>query len=310
MKKLILFTLTLTFCANIYAEPGRNKKRNRYAFDYGFGMGASNYLGEMGGKEKARRDFVSDMKLTQTRWAMNGFARYKFNDYFALNTGLTYLRIQGDDKLSTNRGRKGRNLNFTDDMLELSVRGEVYVYGANDIGKNTFQRVDFQSYLFAGVGGVLYAPKTTYKGDWVYLRPLKTEGVQYKKIACSIPIGYGFYFTKKRKYRFGFEMGWRITFTDYLDDCSKTYVDQSATGNQTIIDLSNRRPELMTDGTVPNDRYYKPGEKRGDAAHNDSYFTALFTYSYVLRTHSTLYNQYQYLWGGRKNKGYIPIVKF
>ncbi|HYG51066.1 MAG TPA: DUF6089 family protein [Flavobacteriales bacterium] len=309
MKKILPLAVILFFV--LVYQANAQKKRNRYAFDYGFGLGASNYLGEMGGKEKARRDFVADMKLSQTRWAMNGFARYKFNDYFALNAGLSYLRIEGDDKLSTNRGRKGRNLNFRNDMLEFTARGELYVYSASDIGKNSFQRLDFQSYLFAGLGGVLHAPKTTYKGEWVYLRPLMTEGQAYSKIATTIPIGYGFYFTKKRKYRFGFEMGWRVTFTDYLDDCSTVYVDQSSTGNQMVIDLSNRRPELMVNGSVPNDIYYKPGEKRGDPSHNDTYFTALITYSYVLRSKSTLYRQYEYLWGGRNGRGRIvPQIKF
>ncbi|HLP12065.1 MAG TPA: DUF6089 family protein [Flavobacteriales bacterium] len=308
MKKPVLILLLVALYTNTLAEPGKNRKRNRYAFDYGFGLGVSNYLGEMGGKDKARRDFVADMKLSQTRWAVNGFARYKFNDYFAMHTGLSYVRIEGDDKLSTNRGRKGRNLNFTNDMLEFAVRGELYVYGANDMGKNTHSRIDFQSYLFAGLGGLLHAPKTTYKGEWVNLRPLMTEGQAYKKVVCTLPIGYGFYFTKKRKYRLGFEMGWRLTFTDYLDDCSSVYVDQSSTGNQMIVDLSNRRPELMADGTVPKDAYYKPGEKRGDASHNDSYFTALVTYSYVLRSKSTLYRQYDYLWP--RKRGYIPSIKF
>lgn len=286
------------------------RRRVRYAFDYGFGVGPSNYLGEMGGKEKTRRDFISDMKLSKTRWAVSGFARYKFNNFVAIHGSLTYVRIEGNDKLSTNRGRRGRNLSFKNDMLELAVRGDVYVYGVNDVGGTGRYRMDFKTYIFAGIAGVLHAPKTTYNGEWVKLRPLMTEGVKYSKVAFAVPIGAGLYFTKKRKYRFGFEAGWRVSFTDYLDDVSNVYVDHSASNNQMLIDLANRRPELGNDESVPIPQNYTPGSKRGDPSHNDTYFYALFTYSYVLRGRNTFYTQnYNWLFG-KRGRHRLVRVKF
>lgn len=307
MKKLILFTVSLFLLAN---SGEAQRKRIRYAFDYGFGIGPSNYLGEMGGKEKTRRDFIWDMKLKNTRWSLNGFARYKFNNYFAVQSSLAYLRIQGDDKLSSNRGRKGRNLNFRNDMLEFAVRGDVYIYGSNDVGKRGTYRLDFKSYAFAGLGAVLHSPKTLYNGDWVKLRPLMTENVKYSKVTMAIPMGLGFYFTKKRKYRFGFEMGWRLTFTDYLDDVSGVYVDKSGS-SQMAIDLANRRGEIpFSDTSVPSADNYVPGSKRGDASHNDTYFYSVFTYSYVLRGRNTFYTQnYNWLFG-KKGKHRLVRVKF
>jgi hypothetical protein len=307
MKKVLILAIILTS----FAYTGEaQRKRIRYAFDYGFGLGASNYLGEMGGKEKTRRDFIADMKLAETRWAVSGFARYKFNNFIAAHAGLTYLRIEGNDALSTNRGRRGRNLSFRNDMLELSTRADIYIYGSNDVGRRGSYRLDFKSYAFLGVAGLLHGPKTTYDGGWVKLRPLMTEDVKYKKVTFAIPIGLGFYFTKKRKYRFGFEMGWRVTFTDYLDDCSTVYKDHSTSGNQMLIDLSNRRPELGTDSSVPTAANYAPGSKRGDPSHNDTYFYTLVTYSYVLRGRNTFYTQnYNWLFG-KKGKHRLVRVKF
>ena len=152
MRKIVLILFCFLFLAHL---SDAQRRRVRYAFDYGFGLGASNYLGEMGGKEKSRRDFIWDMKLNQTRWALNGFARYKFNNYIAAHVGLTYLRISGDDALSTNRGRRGRNLNFLNDMLELCARADIYIYGSNDVGRRGTYRLDFKSYVFAGFGGEL-----------------------------------------------------------------------------------------------------------------------------------------------------------
>ena len=308
MRKLLLLFISLLFIAN---TGNAQRKKMRYALDYGFGLGPSNYLGEMGGKEKIRRDFIWDMKLKNTRWSMNGFARYKLNNYFAVQSSLAYLRIQGDDKLSTNRGRRGRNLNFRNDMLELALRGDVYIYGTNDVGRRGTYRLDFKSYFFAGIAGVLHGPKTAYDGSMVKLRPLQTEGVKYTKVTAALPLGLGFYFTKKRKYRFGFEIGWRLTFTDYLDDVSGLYADHSSSGNATLVALSNRHDELdPSDTSVPSSLYYQPGEKRGDPTHNDTYFYSVFTYSYVLRGRNTFYTQnYNWLFG-KKGKHRLVRVKF
>lgn len=308
MRKVILSLLILAF---VSSDADAQRRRMRYAFDYGFGIGASNYLGDMGGKEKTRRDFIWDMKLAQTRWAVNGFARYKFNNFFAGHVGMTYLRISGNDALSTNRGRRGRNLNFTNDMLELSLRGDIYLYGSNDVGGKGTHRVDFKSYLFVGIAGVLHGPKTAFNGERVKLRPLMTEGVKYGKVTGSIPIGIGFYFTKKRKYRFGFEAGWRVTFTDYLDDVSTVFPDTTNMTDPLAIELANRRDELpFDDPDVARWDNYKPGDKRGDPSHNDTYFYTLFTYSYVLRGRNTFYTQnYNWLFG-KRGKHRLVRVKF
>ncbi|MBL7947081.1 MAG: hypothetical protein JNN32_13535, partial [Flavobacteriales bacterium] len=39
----------------------------QYAWDFGMHLGGANYLGEMGGTDQPRRDFVWDMKMSQTR---------------------------------------------------------------------------------------------------------------------------------------------------------------------------------------------------------------------------------------------------
>src|SRR5687768_1624015 len=94
----ILFTTTIT--------------KAQWLWDYGFSLGVSNYLGDIGGKEKTRRDFVADMKMAKTRWNVGGFARYKVHQKLSVKLALDYLRIEGDDKLSSNPARNARNLNF------------------------------------------------------------------------------------------------------------------------------------------------------------------------------------------------------
>lgn len=301
----------LIFLSFIFATvSGWSQSSSFYKFEVGGNLGVSNYLGDIGGKEKTAQPFVWDMKLRETRWALGGFARYKISNYFSARVDLMYGRIQGADSLSSNPGRVGRNLSFRNDMLELSARGEVYLYNTNDVGGKGWYRVDFKSYVFAGIGGLLHGPKTLYQGEWVKLRPLMTEGVKYGKVTAVIPVGMGFYFTYKRKHRFGWEAGWRLTFTDYLDDISGVYADPSTfNGNPTALALNNRWGET-SNPNKPDYRNYLPGSKRGDSNQNDTYFYTTFSYSYVFRGKNPFYSQHYSWLGGRKGRRTNARVKF
>jgi len=304
--------LILTLCTVLLMNLSEAQRRSSYyKLDVGGYLGMANYLGEIGGKEKTERPFIWDMKLNQTRWSMGGFARYKINDFIAIHGSLNYLRIQGADNLSTNRGRRGRNLSFKNDILDFAVRAEVYIYNIPDVGGTGRYRLDFKSYAFVGIGGYLHGPKAIYDGAWVKLRDLKTEGQAnpYSKVGICIPTGLGFYFTKKRKYRLGWEMSWRLTFSDYIDDISTVYANPADLTSQAAIDLANRHDEVAGNPDVPDARYYAPGEKRGDSNDNDTYFYMGFSYSYVFRGRNSFYSQ-NYNWIGGRGKRDRVKVKF
>jgi hypothetical protein len=276
--KVIIFSLLVSTVATA-----------QYKWDFGGGAGPSNYLGEMGGKEKTRRNFVSDMKMAETRWDMGVFGRYKFDRRFSLKAELAYLRIQGDDALSTNPGRHARNLNFRNDIFEFSIKPEVTYYENNDLGSSYKFRLGFKAYAFAGVGVFHHNPKAFYKEDWVALQPLQTEGVKYSLWQMNVPVGTGFYFTMKKKHRIGFEYSWRICFTDYLDDVSTKYADPSKLNGAQAIALANRTGELGNSIKPDVKSFFVPGAKRGDPSHKDTYMTMFINYSYVIRGKSNFY---------------------
>lgn len=273
--KLLLFSLLITVIA-----------LGQYRWDYGFGLGAANYLGDIGGKEKTRRDFVADMKLAKTRWSVGGFARYKLDHRLSVKAELTYLRIAGDDKLSTNTGRHARNLSFWNDIFELTLTPQVKIYENNDLGSSYRFRLGFKLYVFGGIGVFHHNPKAKYKDEVYKLQPLKTEGVRYGLWQLNVPVGTGFYFTMRKKHRIGFEYSWRICFTDYLDDISGQYVDGL---KGTAAALANRTGELGTEVDPVVAAYFKPGNKRGDASHKDTYMDVKISYSYVVRGRSSFY---------------------
>jgi hypothetical protein len=267
--------------------------KSQWLWDFGMTLGTSNYLGDIGGKEKTRRDFIADVKLAKTRWNVGGFARWKWRPKVSLKAAFDYLRLEGDDKLSTNPGRRFRNFNFRNDIYDLSLTGEYFFYENNDLGNTYRYRNGFRAYLFAGVGGFYHNPKTNYKGEWVELQPLATEGYIYKKLIFNIPMGIGFYFTFNKKHRFGFEMNYRKTFTDYIDDISGQYPADPGNDRDRDIILRTRLlpeedPKLVKDNPSAYDSHTW-GAKRGDPGHKDAYVTASFSYSYVLRGKSSFY---------------------
>ncbi len=306
----------------------------QYAWDIGVHLGGANYLGEMGGKDQPRRDFVWDMKLSQTRWAVGGFARRKLNRLISVNAGLLYLRIQGADELSSYRPRVGRNLNFRNDMFELYLRPEFTIFQDNDLGGRGRYRTDFRLFAYAGVAGFYHNPKGKYvgsdnavlsNGDWVALRPLQTELTNYSSLGFAVPVGMGFHFTFKRRHRFGWDLGWRTTFTDYLDDASTVYEDPALmpdglTGAAALM-YDQSHWAYVVDPSLPAPQNYgwwedtpgpskKPKNVRGDPTHNDSYLTMTLTYSYVLRGQSNFYRQ-RYNWlRGTKRVGRKSRAKF
>jgi len=286
-------------------------------------IGAANYLGEIGGKEKTRRDFILDLKLSQTRSSLGGFARYKLKPDIYLRGSLAWNRISGADRLSTNPGRRGRNLSFRNDIIEASVITQYIFYDVADLGRTYRYRNDFKAYIFTGVTGFHQNPKAEYNGSWVALQPLHTEGQgivpgvpkPYGKFQMAIPAGAGFYFTISKIYRIGWEFNWRTTFTDYLDDVSTTFADPKLLGSQTAMDLSNRNPELgeynpKTDG-IPSKQNYTPGSKRGDPTHNDSYLTTTVNVSYALRGKSKFAkSKYKSYFKGKKYNKRTIRAKF
>ncbi len=298
----------------------------QYAWDFGMHLGGANYLGEMGGTDQPRRDFVWDMKLSQTRWAVGGFARRKLNRMISLNAGLLYLRIQGADELSTYRPRRGRNLNFRNDMFELYLRPEFTIFQDNDLGGRGRYRLDFRLFGYAGIAAFYHNPKgqINREGDFYALQPLTTELVDYSRIGMSIPVGVGFHFTQRRRHRFGMDLGWRTTFTDYLDDVSTTYKNplDLPGGPGELADLLADQSSYAyaLDPTLPKPENYgywdsegpsiKKENVRGDPTHNDSYLTLTLTYSYVLRGQSNFYRQ-RYNWmRGNKRVGRKSRAKF
>jgi len=307
MRKILL--LVPFFLISLYTQA-------QYKWDVGGSLGAANYLGDIGGGAGTRRDFVLDMKMGETRTAAGAFARRKLGPKFSLQMGFDYAHIQGDDKLSANPERQHRNLNFQNNIYELNVMGQYFFYEINDLGGSYRYRNDFRAYAGIGVAGFHHNPKTLDTD--IPLEPMMNEGHAYSLYQFAIPAQLGFYITIDKRYRIGWDLTWRTTFTDYLDDVSTNYVNPATKSKSdpqyaNFLYYNNRTPELSNVSAADAAAYgyhtytdSKGGthvNKRGDPSHNDSYMTSTINFSYTLRGKSTFYkSNYGSIFKSKKHK--------
>ncbi len=276
---------------------------SQYYWDYGLKLGASNYLGDIGGIDQSKRPFVLDMKMQETKWAIGGYARYKIRDPWSVEAQLNWVRISGADSLTSRYDpRRGRNLNFRNDIIQLSAFGEWTFFENPDLGNTYRYENSFSAYLCAGLS-IFYQDPYAYNPEhafglptWVSLHQFETEGVHYHLIQPGIPIGAGFNFTIKKTYRIGWSITWTKTFTDYLDDISTEYpaantwsnLGFSAQKQAEAAYFSNRTTAASASG-VGADQYGQPGEQRGDPGNKDSFITTTIDVGYVIRGRSNIY---------------------
>lgn len=266
----------------------------QYRTEFGFSAGASNYLGDIGGDILTRRDFIADMKVNQTRTCFGIFARHRINSRFSIKGSFAWARLTGADRFSSNPARNTRNLSFRNDVLELAAIGQLNFVQINDLGRSFRHKDNFRAYVGAGAGLIYHNPKAFYQGVYIPLRPLETENAAYTKFTAVIPVSGGFTFTLDKRYKIGFDLCWRTTFTDYLDDISTRYADPSTMVSPLAADLSNRTDELASVPAAFAENF-SPGNKRGDSSHNDSYLTSSVEFSYAFKGRSA-FDKPQYPW--------------
>lgn len=192
--------------------------------ELGIMLGVSSYAGEL-------NPYNQFSKLIRPAGGL--VFRKAINRRYALKSSLLYGSIKGDDALAHNDFQRNRNLNFKSILIELSGQIE-FNFLSYEIGNPEFP---WSPYIFCGLSGFYFNPKGNQDGTWLELRPLATEGQgvipgrkTYLRTQLSFPFGLGLKANMGDNFAFSMEMGLRRTFTDYLDDVSTTYPDQTTLG--------------------------------------------------------------------------------
>lgn len=256
--------------------------RDGYTTELGAFLGGSYYVGDLNPGSHFNKF---------TRLGVGVMYRHNYNLRFAIRGNAFYGNITADDAESNSEAQRQRNLSFKSSIIELSGQFEFnfFRYKMGDY------RFPYSPYLFVGAGMFKFNPEAELNGQWVDLEPLGTEGQgtsansdkKYSLIQASIPFGAGLKFNIGEFACLAIEWGMRRTFTDYLDDVSKTYPDATILASERgeiAAALSDR--SLSKDNGVNN-----AGRQRGFAGTRDWYSFSGFILSFRL--------------GSKKEKCYI-----
>lgn len=216
------------------------------------GTGTTSYFG----------DLADDGDYFDPKPNFNLGLQYFFTNRIAARVELGWFQLEGDDANSKESGKVNRNLSFVSNNYELNTVGIIQAWPD---GARYYQRRDFNIYAFAGIGLLYFNPKAELDGKKYALQPIKTEGVSYSRITIVIPYGIGIKYKINPFFNIALEGGFRQTFTDYIDDVSKEYIDNSSFSDPTHAALADRRPEIGLS-------IKEAGSKRGEPTNNDNYF--------------------------------------
>ncbi len=292
MRKLLVFILI--FClfasiadAQVKRRKGRSsigRKKPPYRYELVGSLGASNFLGDLGGANRIGTNGLRDLELAFTRPALGAGIRFKVASHFSAKGNFFWGIIRGDDKLTKEPFRNARNLNFKSNIFELSGQIEFkflkekkgHVYQIK--GVRGMKKKERDIFIFAGGGMASFNPKGEYNGTWYKLQPIGTEGQgvipgfkKYSRVTGLISVGGGFRVALNRYWGVGLELGMRKTFSDYIDDVSGIFPDPAIfNGDPVATYLSNPSGNDMAPGI----------DIRGDNRDKDAYMFASLTLGY------------------------------
>jgi Domain of unknown function (DUF6089) len=267
-------------------------------YETNLNVGPSNFLGDLGGTAGRGETFLKDNNWSMTKVMKGVFFSVVPSEYVNFRASLNFGRLEGDDAIISPKGgleeaRKARNSDFRSSLIEFYAAAEVYplVFLEED-PEDVWHK--FRPYGLIGVGVFKFNPKGSYTPpggggeEWVELKPLRTEGQgmsnyptrkEYSLTQFNVPYGVGLKYFFSEKVNLSFEIVNRITFTDYIDDVSTTYIADAdfynyfGAGSATadIAAQMANKSTLLTGGVNRPD--YSAGSKRGTATNNDAYYS-------------------------------------
>lgn len=221
--------------------------------------GTSNYLGDLSEKVYETR---------HTHLAGGIGLLFELNEHMLIRGDFTYGKVSASDAHGIRN--RSRNLDFTSSISEFSLGYEYLLLN--------LYNYKVTPYAFVGIAVFKFAPYAKdANGNLTSLYELNTEGQgfyekrkKYKLTQFVIPFGGGVQWAISDNVRFGFVLGIRQTFTDYLDDVSKTYIDKDilqAKRGGTAVAFAYRGNALPNGGPYPAD-----GTPRGNPTNKDWYY--------------------------------------
>lgn len=288
MKKTTIILLIIFCCVEISQAQLWRRDREEFVFS----LGATNFLGDLGGADQIGTNGFRDLNFPSTRPIGSVAYRYRTGRQHYVKSWVAFGFLYGNDALTEEPLRNNRNLHFRSPLAEIGTQFEWSLTRQREghryklKGVRGWRHINIEAYVFAGVSAFWFDPRAQGSdGVWYRLKPLQTEGQgmvetrkQYSNFQVAIPMGFGFKYGISSNVSIGLEYGIRKTFTDYIDDCSTTYFD-----NAEIVKQNGPLAGYFADpskGTIPTQTL--EGEQRGDPTDKDAYMFACLTLYYKI----------------------------
>lgn len=206
--------------------------------------------------------------------------RYNFNERYAIRFQGLYSNLETYDRDSPDPLQQLRNLGFRSVLFEGSALLEVNFFKYRGLAKDNKTWTPF---VFVGLAYFHTNPENLLNDTWYELQPLGTEGqgtgngAGYSLNQFCIPFGVGLKLALTAKLDLQMEWGLRRTYTDYIDDVSGTYVD-----NTVLQTEAGPLTALLSDPSALRTSGFNTGRARGDSQTRDWYNYTGVTLSYLL----------------------------
>lgn len=302
MRTIVLCVRTVSLiCLLFISAPKAKAQAINYGtskFELGLSIGPMFFLGDLGGGVGEGTTFVKDLNWGTVNLSGGVHANFYPTEWLGFRLALNYGKVEGYDSLTNSAGgaeefRKRRNLQFRSTIWEAYAAMEIYptVFLEQYDGLQGKLR----PYGVVGIGAFKFNPQGQYYVNgtmqWVDLQPLHTEGQgmdeypnrkPYSLVSLEVPLGIGVKYYIKENMYVGLELLHRKSFTDYIDDVSTTYIDNSLFSKYLT----------PTNAAMANQLYFREnfnrstsrvaadGEQRGNPNNNDSFFSTLIRFGW------------------------------
>ena len=160
--------------------------------EIGFGLGGFKYFGDMS----------RAINVQAISPGGNAFFRTNLNKELSFRVGLTAGKLTGSDsKTSIDIFSDNRNASFSIFLFEVSTVFEYHFLNWRQ--ENSILR--WTPYLFGGI-------------SMFGISGMEEKPTEYSNVQPAIPFGVGIKYIINPKWYIGFELGYRKTFFDYLDN--------------------------------------------------------------------------------------------
>jgi hypothetical protein len=301
LTKLSLFISSIFLGVSSYGQ-GFIFGNENVKWEAGLNFGPTTFLGDLGGNPGKGKGFVKDVNLEFTNLMTGAYITAYPKPYLGVRLAANFATLRGaDDVIKTLEinalWRKQRNLDFKTKIQELNLNLEILPTMFKQDDPETEPRL--KPYVLVGAGIFRFNPQgslTDLNGNkkWYDLQPLRTEGQgfsehsdrqPYQLTQFNVLSGGGVKYHISDRVLAGLEVVHRFTYTDYIDDVSKTYVDPALFSKYMPAQKAAIASAISdkTKGIIyPGMTRQTPGLQRGDNGENDAYFSIVFKLGFRL----------------------------